>query len=185
MIIKLPFSQKNTKPFLERVIIRHLEKADLKALEWNGEFIHFRRLYADAYRRMQQGDIIMWVAELPGTGIIGQVFIQLDCGRPELANGIDRAYLYSFRVMPAFRNLGLGTLMMKTVEDDLQRRGFCYLTLNVAKDNPRARKLYERQHYRVTGNEPGIWSYYDHNGVLQHVNEPAWRMEKNLLRNPK
>ncbi len=179
-MIKLPFSQKNTRAFLERIIIRHLEKSDLKALEWDGEFTHFRKLYTDAYRRMQEGEIVMWVADLPGTGVIGQVFIQLDCGRPELANGIDRAYLYSFRIMPAFRNLGLGTLMMNTVEEDLRKRGFSCLTLNVAKDNPRARKLYERQHYRVTGNEPGIWAYYDHNGVLQHVNEPAWRMEKQL-----
>ncbi|MCE5209650.1 MAG: GNAT family N-acetyltransferase [Chloroflexi bacterium] len=169
-----------TKPFLERVIIRTLVKRDLKALEWDGEFAHFRHLYADSYERMLRGQNLMWVAELPGTGIIGQVFIQLNCSQPELADGHTRAYFFSFRVQPAFRNLGLGTLIIKTVENDLRQRGYSILTLNVAKDNPRARKLYERHGFKVTGQEPGVWSYIDHQGFWRHVNEPAWRMEKKL-----
>jgi ribosomal protein S18 acetylase RimI-like enzyme len=179
--MRLPFFRQTAiKTFLNRVIIRHLVSDDLPALEWEGEYSHFRQLYEDAYQRMLNGDLIMWVAELPGTGIIGQVFIQLNCGRPELANGINRAYLYSFRIRPAFRNLGLGTKMLKMVETDLKKKGFSMLTLNVAKDNPRAHRLYERQGFRIVGHEPGIWSYVDHRGMWQHVNEPAWRMQKTL-----
>lgn len=169
-----------TKPFLERVVVRPLVKKDLQALEWDGEFTHFRRLYADSYERMLRGENLMWVAELPGTGLIGQVFIQLNCSQPELADGRNRAYFFSFRVQPAFRNLGLGSLIIKIVEDDLRQRGYSILTLNVAKDNPRARKLYERHGFKVTGQEPGVWSYLDHEGLWRHVNEPAWRMEKKL-----
>lgn len=178
--MRIHLFQSRTKPFLERVIIRPLVKKDLQALEWNGEFTHFRRLYADSYERMLNGENLMWVAELPGTGIIGQVFIQFICGQPELADGRNRAYFYSFRVQPAFRNLGLGSLMIKTIEEDLRQRGFSFLTLNVAKDNPRARELYERHGFKVIGQEPGIWSYLDHEGHLRYVNEPAWRMEKEL-----
>ena len=170
----------NSKPYLERVNVRPLVKKDLKALEWDGEFTHFRRLYADSYEKVLAGESQMWVADLPGTGIIGQVFIQLICGRPELANGCTHAYLFSFRVQPAFRNLGLGSLILETVENDLRKRGYTTLTLNVAKDNPRARKLYERHGFKVTGQEPGVWSYLDHEGKWRHVNEPAWRMEKTL-----
>jgi ribosomal protein S18 acetylase RimI-like enzyme len=180
-MLPFPLFRKSKKSFLSRVIIRHIKKNDLKALEWEGEFTHFRKLYADAFKRTQNGDIIMWVSELPGTGVIGQVFIQLDCGRPELANGIDRAYLYSFRVRPAFRNLGLGTLMMKKVEADLVDRGFRILTLNVAKDNPKGERLYSRLGYRKVAHEPGIWSYLDHQNRWRHVTEPSWRMEKNLI----
>ena len=115
MDMRLRLFRQDTRNFLERVIIRPLQKDDLKALEWNGEFAHFRRLYADSFERMQRGENIMWVAELPGTGIVGQVFIQLNCSRSELANGCDRAYLYSFRVQPAFRNMGLGSLIIKTI----------------------------------------------------------------------
>jgi ribosomal protein S18 acetylase RimI-like enzyme len=167
----------NWIPFVD---IRQIRKADLPALEWNGEYSHFRQIYADAYNRSLHGLAVLWVADLPGAGIIGQVFIQLSCDRPELADGHLRAYLYSFRVMPAYRSGGLGSRIMDVVEKDLGKRGFRYVTLNVAKDNPRAQQLYERVGYHVVAHEPGIWSYMDPEGVWHQVEEPAWRMEKRI-----
>jgi ribosomal protein S18 acetylase RimI-like enzyme len=166
--------------WLQQVRVRRMESADLPALEWNGEFAHYRRLYFDAFSRMQAGLAIHWVAELPGAGIIGQVFIQLICDRPELADGFDRAYLYSFRVKPAYRGCGVGARVLNTVSVDLRKRHFRILTLNVAKENIAARRLYERDGFRVVAHEPGVWSYTDHEGILHHVEEPAWRMEKKL-----
>jgi ribosomal protein S18 acetylase RimI-like enzyme len=162
------------------VLVRHATEADLPAMEWEGEYTHFRRVYADAYQRMRRGFSIMWLAELPGHGLIGQVFIQLICDRPELADGEDRAYLYSFRVRKEYRSLGIGTRIMDVVEADLRQRGFSYVTLNVARDNPRAQQLYLRRGYYVVAPEPGIWSYPDENGVWHRVEEPAWRMEKKI-----
>lgn len=166
--------------WLSRVIIRHLKRSDLPALEWEGEYLHFRRVYADAWQRAERGLSLIWVADLPPTGIIGQAFIQLTCDRPELADGETHAYLYAFRIRPAYRSAGLGSLMMAIIEEDLRRRKFVCLTLNVAKDNPRALQLYERLGYHITAHEAGCWSYPDHNGVWQRVKEPAWRMEKKL-----
>lgn len=168
--------------WISKVIIRHLTKDDLPALEWDGEFSHFRRVYADAYYRSLQGLSVLWVADLPSVGLIGQVFIQLSCQRPELADGEQRAYLYSFRIKPAYQSAGLGTRMLSLLEKDLIARGFKSLTLNVAKDNFRAQALYERLDYRVIGHEPGVWSYFDHQGRWQTMVEPAWRMEKILTR---
>ena len=95
--------------WLRQVIIRQVTEKDLPGLEWEGEYAHYRNLYADAYQRALQGRSVLWVADLPGTGLIGQVFIQLICDRPELANGRDRAYLYGFRVRETYRGQGLGT----------------------------------------------------------------------------
>jgi len=166
--------------WLSQTTIRKVTEADLPGLEWDGEFSHFRRVFAEAYQRMQRGYSVLWIAELPGTGIVGQVFIQLSCDRPELADGIERAYLYSFRVRKEYRNHGLGSRMMKVVEDDLRKRGFQYVTLNVARDNPRAQQLYIRHGFRVVAPEPGVWSYQDEKGNWRRVEEPAWRMEKGL-----
>jgi len=166
--------------WLARVQIRHMVEDDLPALEWNGEYAHFRRVYLDAFERFQRGLSVLWVAELPGAGIIGQVFIQLICDRPELADGSNRAYLYSFRVRPEYRSAGVGSQIMQVVFDDLRQRGFRSLTLNVAKDNPRARKLYEHNHFRIVAHEPGRWTYQDEKGGWQTVEEPAWRMERRL-----
>ena len=164
--------------WMEDVIIRLLNETDLPALEWDGEFTHFRRMYADAFKRQQRGFSILWVAELPGYGIIGQVFIQLICDRHELADGLYRAYLYSFRIKPPFRSAGLGGRMLAIVEADLKQRHYNRITLNVAKTNTRAQKMYEAHGYRAVAHEPGCWSYIDHEGNWQHVEEPAWRMEK-------
>jgi ribosomal protein S18 acetylase RimI-like enzyme len=166
--------------WLARVQIRHMAEDDLPSLEWDGEYTHFRRVYTDAFNRFQRGLSVLWVADLPGVGMIGQVFIQLICDRPELADGTNRAYLYSFRVRPEFRSAGLGSRIMQVVFDDLRRRGFRSLTLNVAKDNPRARKLYERNHFRIVAPEPGRWTFQDEKGAWQTVEEPAWRMERQL-----
>jgi ribosomal protein S18 acetylase RimI-like enzyme len=167
-------------PWVEKVVIRHAEKEDLPAMEWDGEYSHFRRVYADAYKRMQLGESVLWLAELPETGLIGQVFIQLTCERHELADGIERAYLYSFRVRKAYQGQGLGSRMMDLIENDVKQRGFDFMTLNVARDNTRAQQLYIRRGYYVVAPEPGIWSYPDEKGVWHRVEEPAWRMVKNL-----
>jgi len=167
--------------WIDDVVIRNARETDLPGLEWEGQYTHFRRLYQDAFRRALRGLSILWVAELPGRpGLVGQVFIQLNCDRPELCNGIDRAYLYGFRVRAALRGCGLGTRIMEVVETDLVGRDFRLLTLNVARDNSDAIRLYHRRGFAIVAPEPGRWQYIDDKGVLQDVHEPAWRMEKRL-----
>jgi ribosomal protein S18 acetylase RimI-like enzyme len=160
--------------------IRKLTYEDLPALEWDGEFTHFRRLYAKAYQQQTKGKAILWVGEIPVTGIIAQAFVQLIGSRPELADGFLKAYIYSVRVRTPYQNLGIGSRLMKAAEEDLIERGFSFATLNVGKHNLDARRLYESLGYEVVANEPGIWSYLDHRGIRHSVNEPAWRMQKQL-----
>lgn len=165
---------------LDNIRVRKLTKEDLPALEWDGEYTHFRNVYKGVYQRTQIGTAAAWVAESPLDGIIGQLFLQIDCDRPELANGWNRAYLYSFRIKPAYRNLGLGTKMLAVLEDYLIARHYTRLTLNVARDNPDAIRLYKKLGFQIVAEEPGIWSYIDHMGKLCTVEEPSWRMEKHL-----
>lgn len=169
-----------SKNWIEDINIRHLEQADLVGMEWEGEFTHFRKMYAEAYARIVHGLSVGWVAEMHPVGLVGQVLVQLACDRPELADGLVRAYVYAFRVRPQYRGCGLGARLMRVVEEDLRQRGFSVVTLNVAKDNPRARQLYDRLGYHPVADDPGIWSYEDHLGVWHQVIEPAWRMEKEL-----
>lgn len=166
--------------WLSQVVVRPMVQRDLPALEWEGEYIHFRRLYAAAFERMRRGNAVLWVADLPPDQIIGQVFIALVSDRPELADGRERAYLYSFRIKPQWRGAGLGTRMLSQVESDLRRRGYKAVTLNVALVNTDAQRLYLRCGYRMLAPDPGIWSYQDHLGVWQRVEEPAVRMIKYL-----
>lgn len=167
-----------TSPIAQEVLIRHVSQDDLPALEWEGEFSHFRYIFSEAFRLMQLGDVIMWVADLPNFGLIGQLFIQLYGPNQLRPSEEPYAYIYGFRVRPKFRGQGIGSSLLQKAETDLVKRGFPRVTLNVAQDNPSARQLYERRGYHVVAPEPGNWSYLDHKGRRQFVNEPAWRMEK-------
>jgi ribosomal protein S18 acetylase RimI-like enzyme len=174
MKIRLPSSK------LKMVTIRTATRFDLPALEWEGELKHFRRVFADTYERVESEEAIIWIAEIPDTGLIGQLFLSLGSGRPEISDGVTRGYIYGVRVRPAYRNHGIGTQLMLAAETELDNRGFSYATLNVGRDNRKARRLYERLGYRVVAPENGRWYYEDENGIRREVYEPAWRMEKAL-----
>jgi ribosomal protein S18 acetylase RimI-like enzyme len=160
--------------------MRSATDADLPALEWNGEYRHFRQLYHEIFHSARQGEALLWVAELPSSGVIGQLFVQLASTRKELADGVTRAYIYGFRIQPAYRRKGIGSFMLRYVEEDLEKRGFQCVCLNVTKENVDARRLYERCGYAIVAVEAGYWSYVDENGTRQFVHEPSWRMEKQI-----
>ena len=162
------------------LIIRQAVKADLPALEWDGEFQHYRRMYASVYQNTHSGTALMWVAETEEHETIGQAFVMLVSSEKSAADGKNRAYVFAFRVKPAWRRGGVGSDLMAFIEEDLQQRGFKAVTLNVAKDNRGALRLYRRLGYHVIGSKSGRWSYQDHQGVVRHVNEPSWRMIKKI-----
>ena len=165
---------------IETITIRKITYNDLPALEWGGKYTHFRRIYANAFQNQQKGNAVLWAVEFNNTGIIGQAFVQLIGSRPELADGRIRAYIYSVRIQSFYQNMGIGTKLMKHAEYDISQRGLLYATLNVGKQNLKARRFYERLGYQVISDEPGRWSYLDHFGQRQYVHEPAWRMQKRL-----
>jgi ribosomal protein S18 acetylase RimI-like enzyme len=165
---------------LDSLCIRCAEEADLVALEWHGEYTQFRRIFFDTFQQSILGLAKIWIAEIAGHELIGQLMVSLKGNRPELTDGVTRAYVHGFRVQSAYRNRGIGRWMMQTIENDLRQNGFLIVTLNVAKTNTAARRFYERLDYSVVGSEPGHWSYLDQYGKRQEVYEPAWRMEKML-----
>jgi ribosomal protein S18 acetylase RimI-like enzyme len=162
-----------------KVLVREARESDLKALEWEGRYQHFRRLYRRAMTEAQRGRRILLVAEVDGR-IVGQIFIQLASGRAELADGERSGYLYAFRVRPSFRGQGIGSQLLEAAEQALRVRAFERAVIAVAQDNQAALRLYENHDYRRFAEDPGEWSYIDHRGRLQRVSEPAFILEKRL-----
>lgn len=170
-----------TEAWKEKVIIRELIQEDLSALEWEGAFTHFRRLYQLAFRRALKGRAKLWLAEIKDLGVIGQVFVLLESeGNRKVADGRTRARIHSFRVRPEYRNEGVGTQLMAHAESDLQLRRYSLVSLLVAKDNSGGLRFYERIGYKKKGSDEGFWSYLDHMGHHQDVHEPSWKMRKYL-----
>lgn len=163
-----------------RVTIRPMVRSDLPALEWEGEFIHFRRVFEDVFHKVEKGLAKAWVAVTDQDYMVGQVFLQLSSDRHELADGWNRAYLYSFRIRPEYQNRGIGTRMYAEIERSLYEMDFKRVTLNVARDNQGAIRLYNRLGFQIVAEEPGVWSFPDHTGKWRTYTEPSWRMEKTL-----
>lgn len=165
------------------VTLRYARADDLPKLEWYGQYAHFRAVFRRTLHEQQEGRRLMLVADSSGFPI-GQLFVhfhELQAGglfaRTEKYR---RAYFYSLRVMEMFRGLGLGTQMLATAER-IARESDCTLaTISAAKDNLRARRLYERLGYRIVSEDEGNWSYTDQHGRVRYVHEPCWVLEKVL-----
>lgn len=161
------------------IYFRMATYADLPKLEWFGQYTHFRSLFRRTYQEQLQRRRLMLVADCNDFPI-GHVFMQLTSSEARIADGRQRVYLYSLRVMEMFQGQGIGTHLIAEAETLAQDYRYTWTTIAAAKDNPRARHLYERLGYRVFGEDEGRWSYMDHENRMRYVHEPCWVLEKKL-----
>jgi ribosomal protein S18 acetylase RimI-like enzyme len=61
--------------------------------------------------------------------------------------------IHDLAVIPDYRGLGIGRLLLKGVEAKGRELGCCKLTLEVREDNHRAQRLYQRFGFGDTSNE--------------------------------
>ncbi|MBL8161435.1 MAG: GNAT family N-acetyltransferase [Anaerolineae bacterium] len=159
------------------ITLRTATRSDLPKLEWYGQYAHYRHIFQRAYREQQSGRRLILVAD-SNDFPIGHIFVQFI--RPEAQELGGRAYLYSLRVMEMFQGHGIGTHLIGEAEKISAARGYEFTTIAAAKSNHGARRLYERLGYRVFGDDPGQWSFLDHEGKTRHVQEPCWLLQKEL-----
>lgn len=159
--------------------IRELQKQDLPALEWDGVYQRYRRLYKLAWREAVRGRKLLLVAEVEHE-IVGQIFVQLNGHPADPMEKDHTGYLYSFRVKPAYRNQGIGSRLIQTAEQRLLEHGFKRVIIAVARDNCHAQRLYNRLGFTHLIDDPGQWSYIDDRGQLKFVDEPAYLLHKDL-----
>jgi GNAT superfamily N-acetyltransferase len=91
-----------------------------------------------------EADMAVWVAETEG-GIVG--FASAGPSRTEDGFG----ELYAMYVLPEAWGSGAGPALMAAVKDWLAGEGYTTAMLWVLADNPRARRFYEREGWRVDG----------------------------------
>ena len=147
---------------------------DIPKLEWYGQYIHFRNVFRKTYREQVKGNRLMLIAECNDFPI-GQIFMQTG------GDSRRKTYFYSLRVMDMFRGRGIGSRLLEEAENIAVTYGYTSATIAAAKDNPRARQLYERHGYLLIGEDSGRWSYIDHEGKTRYVYEPCWVLEKAFI----
>lgn len=166
--------------WLDKVLIRPGRRTDLIDLEWEGEYSHLRQVYARAFEMTRNGRSAFWIAEIGGKGVIGQGFLQYNSNRQDLANGFDLAYLFSFRIKPDFRNHGIGSRLLYQVENELRKRSFMEISLIVSRKNLRAIQFYHHHDFTIVAPESGEWTFEDHLNRRIRIQEPGWKMIKNI-----
>ena len=91
-----------------------------------------------------EADMAVWVAETED-GIVG--FVAAGPSRTEEGQG----ELYAIYVLPEAWGSGAGAALMAAFKDWLAQQGYATAMLWVLADNPRARRFYEREGWRVDG----------------------------------
>ncbi len=86
---------------------------------------------------------ILLIAQLAAEGTVGFAFTEF-VHEPE-------PYLGSLHVLPAFRNLGIGDVLLRATAGQLVERGYHSMRLHVLTSNVRAQRFYERHGAEYAG----------------------------------
>ncbi|GAA1687280.1 hypothetical protein GCM10009733_099890 [Nonomuraea maheshkhaliensis] len=107
-----------------------------------------KHYFEDRLARQQRGDGILLVAWKHGEPI-GDVYLWLErAEEPELTTHLpDAALLTHLEVLPAHRNRGIGSELMRAAEEVLFSMEYKQVALGVGLDNLDACRLYERRGY--------------------------------------
>jgi ribosomal protein S18 acetylase RimI-like enzyme len=140
--------------------IRLATKEDLDAL-LNLENICFKE---ETFQKRQLKYLLLkarsmvLVAEID-RNIIGSMIILL---RKNILN----ARIYSFNVHPEHRRKGIGSSLMDTALDKLEKKGYKNITLEVGINNPIARNLYQSKGFIV---DKKLSNYYTNGDDALHL----------------
>lgn len=156
------------------VIIRECTEEDLPRLEWFGLFTAHRGLIERAWRRHRRGENLFLVAEAQGFPV-GQVWVDLTRKAAESAG-----LVWALRVFPLFQGRGVGTRLMGAAEQAMRARGVPISEVGVEKDNPGARRLYERLGYRVVSEWREEYDYITPEGHTVRALTEQWVLHKRL-----
>jgi ribosomal protein S18 acetylase RimI-like enzyme len=129
--------------------VRDLGPEDLTDLEWSGGSEHLNAV-AEALMATYTGDVVLLAVALDNGRLIG-------CGGADLRRHADAGTLWMLSVHETFQGLGVGTLLIRALEDRVRERGVPAVRLTVEHDNPRAAALYRRLGYREVGAAIESW----------------------------
>jgi ribosomal protein S18 acetylase RimI-like enzyme len=145
--------------------LRDLQPDDLGDLEWSGGPEHIVAL-AGALQASFTGEVALVVVELANGRLIAN-------GAVDFRRDPDVGRLEMLSVHETFQDLGVGTWLIRALEERVRAAGRSKAELSVEHDNPRAGALYRRLGYREVGSALESWpsgggTYVTVTTVLQH-----------------
>jgi ribosomal protein S18 acetylase RimI-like enzyme len=133
---------------------------------------------------MQQLGEGLYLAAWRGDEPVGHIILRWEgtLREPMASRLADCSHIGDFFVVPHYRSVGIGNLMMDRCETLARERGYTSIGLSVATTNTRARALYERRGYRDTGfgTFPARWTNFFSDGRTEEHEEELIYMVKSL-----
>ena len=96
---------------------------------------------------IDENDGFFLLAEIDGRPV-GYAMVSIGRQPPQMWDTDPPAVLQTLSVLPAYRDKGIGSALMKAVHAELRRLGVEQMVIGVLAANERAMKLYQRYGYR-------------------------------------
>jgi ribosomal protein S18 acetylase RimI-like enzyme len=109
--------------------------------------------------------------------IVGQLWIDL-AKRAEFSAGV----LWALYIAPEMRGQGIGSQLLASAEERLRERRYEFAEIGAERDNPAARRLYERLGYRLVCEDIAEYAVTAPDGTPGHVTVDQWVLSKKLMR---
>jgi ribosomal protein S18 acetylase RimI-like enzyme len=107
------------------------------------------------------GRSLMYVLEADGTPAASGALV-LIAEDKDLADGHERGLVSNLIVDRRFQGHGLGTYLLRFLELQAGERSYRHITIGVDANNPRARKLYEREGFEPLKSNVESWGAVDY-----------------------
>ncbi|HTF41112.1 MAG TPA: N-acetyltransferase [Propionibacteriaceae bacterium] len=132
-----------------RLGFRDLEATDLSDLNWSGGPDHIRAVAA-ALEASYAGDVVLLVGFLPNDRLIAM-------GGVDFRTSDEAGNIWMLAVHERFQSLGVGTELIRALQQKIIDHGRPMARMLVEHDNPRARALYQRLGYSEAGAARDSW----------------------------
>ncbi|MEI6553042.1 MAG: GNAT family N-acetyltransferase [bacterium] len=138
--------------------VNDLTLNDLDKISWSGTSTHIRYV-KEALERVEKGEV-------------DYLAIRDEEGNPISIGGVDykvhkdAGTMWQIITKESSRGLGIGTRLIKELENRIKSRNINMAMLGVEKDNTRAQDLYNKLGYKVCGETKDSWEQEDKEGKV-------------------
>lgn len=143
---------------VDSLIVDNLTINDLNKISWSGTPTHIRYV-KEAIERVEKGEVdYLAVRDVGGNPIsIGGVDYKVHK---------DAGTMWQITTKESLRGLGIGTRLIKELENRIKSRGIDIAMLGVEKENIKAYDLYKKLGYEVCGETKDSWEQENEKGEI-------------------
>lgn len=152
--------------------IRDLSRDDLSECGWSGGPSHLRAVTGELVRAE--------AGEVDYLAICAPSGVPIAIGGVDFIPFTDAGYLWQLAVHPILQRCGIGTLLVRALEDRIRARGRHRAELRYEEHETGNRAFYERLGYTAYGTIPDGWDWQLPDGQTERYETTCVQMRRGL-----